>query len=130
MTRGFSLLEVLIAAVLFIVCVTGVVSTWSSVAGLADTQVRRGEGITLAEDVLDDLRLCFRGSDDLRVGHHTRFFTRDRAAALVEDPRGYRVDWDVVAILDQSFKRIDLVVSWRGSDGRPHDFSFATYRPG
>ena len=127
--RGFSLLEVLIAAVLFIIVVTAVVSTWSTVVGLADVQVRRGEAVTLAEDVLDDLRVRFRASDDLRVGHHELFFSKARAPITVPEPNGYVVAWDVVTIPDQSFRRIDLVVSWRGVDGRQHSLPFATYRP-
>lgn len=127
--RGFSLIEVLIAGVIFVVSVTAVVSSWRAIQGLADTQLRRGDAISLAEDVLDDLRLCFRGADDLAVGDHTRFFAKDRAPRAAADPRGYTVTWTVTQIPQQTFKRVDLTIRWTGSDGRPHALPFVTYRP-
>ena len=126
--RAFSLLEVFIAGVLFVVAVTGVVSSWRTVSSLAETQVRRGEALTLAEDTLDDLRLCFRGSADLAVGDHERFFDRDRNRVGAVDARGYQVSWTVTQIPSQTFKRVDLVVQWTGVDGRPHALPFVTYR--
>lgn len=129
MKRGFSLIEVMIAGVIFIVSVTAVVSSWRAIQGLADTQLRRGDAITLAEDVLDDLRLCFRGADDLSVGDHQRFFTKERGRVNAAVPRGYTVSWTVTQIPQQTFKRVDLTVRWTGSDGRPHALPFVTYRP-
>lgn len=126
--RGFSLIEVVIAAVLFVVAVTGVVSSWRTVTGLTDTQLRSGDALTLGEDTLDDLRLSFRGSSDLAVGPHQRFFTRAKVRTAAAVPRGFIVDWTVTAIAGQSFKRIDLVVRWTGVDGRPHALPFVTYR--
>lgn len=126
---GFSLIEVMIAGVIFVVSVTGVVSCWRSIQGLADTQLRRGDAISLAEDTLDDLRLCFRGADDLAVGDHQRFFTKDRAPVGAAAARGYAVQWTVTQITAQTFKRVDLAVRWTGSDGRAHTLPFVTYRP-
>ena len=127
--RAFSLLEAMIAGSLFLLTVAGAVSTWRTVTALQDTQTRRGLGINLADDVLDDLRLRFRDADDLAVGQHQRCFRRDRVATACPEAAGYTVRWDVTAIPQQTFKRIDLVVKWRGVDGADHALPFVTYRP-
>jgi Tfp pilus assembly protein PilV len=126
--RGFSLLEVLIAGVMFVVVVAGVVSTWSTVTGLQGMQQRRTAAIILAEDVLDDLRLRFRGADDLAIGLHERCFTVDRVPAACPQPAGYTVRWDVLAVARRTFLQIDLVVRWTGANGVEHAVPFSTFR--
>ena len=128
--RGFSLLEVIIAGAVFIVAATGVLSSWRTVTGLNETQQRSGEALTLGEDVLDDLRLAFRDSADLSVGAHERFFDRQRAPIAAPSPRGYSVEWTVTVVPGKTFKKVDLVVRWNGSDARPHRLPFVTYRSG
>ncbi len=128
--RGFSLLEVLIAGVLFVVAATGVVSSWRTVVGLAETQQRSGEALTLGEDVLDDLRLAFRDSPDLTDGVHQRFFDRRRSPVGAANPLGFTVEWTIAVVPGQTFKRLDLAVRWNGTDARPHRLLFVTYRSG
>jgi len=128
--RGFSLLEVVIAGVLFVVAATGVVSSWRTVVVLAENQQRSGEALTLGEDVLDDLRLAFRESGDLTVGAHQRFFDRQRSPVAAVAQQGYTVEWTVAVVPSQTFKRVDLAVRWTGTDARPHRLLFVTYRSG
>ena len=128
--RGFSLLEVMIAGALFLLVVAGVVSTWRSVTGFSDTQRRRSEAVSLGEDVLDDLRLAFRSDPDLAVGNHARFYSRDRSRIAAAAGDGFEVDWQVVDFAGQTFRRVDLVVRWRGVDRRNHELPFVTFRPG
>ncbi len=126
--RGFSLVETMVAGTMFLLVVGGVVSAWRGVVALRETQHRRLAAIALGEDVLDDLRLRFRGDDDLDSGVHERCFTFDRAAAACPQPRGYTARWDVVDMPGRSFVRIDLLVRWTGGDGLAHAVPFVTYR--
>jgi Tfp pilus assembly protein PilV len=126
--RGFSLLEVLVAGVMFVVVVAGVVATWSTVTGLQGMQQRRTAAIILAEDVLDDLRLRFRGADDLAIGVHERCFTVDRVPAACPQSAGFTVRWDVLAVAQRTFLQIDLVVRWTGANGVEHAVPFSTFR--
>lgn len=77
-TRAFSLLEVMFAAALFLLVVTGVVSTWRTVTGFSDTQRRRSEAVSLGEDVLDDLRLAFRSDPELAAATRCPSSSRSR----------------------------------------------------
>ena len=126
--RGFSLLEVLIAGIIFVVVVAGVVATWSTVTALQGMQQRRTAAIIVAEDVLDDLRLRFRGDDDLAIGVHERCFTGDRVPAACPQPAGYSVRWDVLAVAQRTFLQVDLVVRWTGTNGVEHAVPFSTFR--
>jgi hypothetical protein len=120
----------MVAGVLFLIAVSGVVSAWRTVSGLHETQERRADAIHLAEDVLDDLRMRFRGDAALSVGRHDQCFRRDRAVATCPSARGYTVTWDVSTLPDQNFLQVDLVVSWTGLDGVEHRLPFVTFRPG
>jgi len=128
--RGFSLLEVMIAASLFLLVVSGVVTTWKTTTGFSDTQRRRSDAVSLGEDVLDDLRLAFRGDPELTLGSHIRFYARDRGRLAAAADDGYEVEWRVVDFTQQTFRRVELVVRWRGVDQRKHELSFVTFRPG
>lgn len=127
--RAFTLLEVLVAGALFLVGTAAVLGGWRSILVSMDQQRRSTEAVALADDVLDDLRLRPRDHADLDVGAHSRFFTRLRkpSAAAVAD--GYRVDWTVHGSNGQTFRRIDVVVRWRGTDRREHALPFPTFRP-
>ncbi len=128
--RAFSLLEAMISSVLFLIAVAGVVGTWRTVSALHETQERRADAIHLADDVLDDLRMRFRGDATLLVGHHELCFGRDRASTTCPAARGYTVGWDVTTVPDQSFLQVDLAVAWTGRDGVEHRLAFVTFRPG
>jgi Tfp pilus assembly protein PilV len=128
--RAFSLLEAMISGALFLIAVAGVVGAWRMVSGLHETQLRRADAIQLADDVLDDLRMRFRGDAALAVGRHERCFARNRALTTCPAPRGYTVGWDVATLPGQTFLQVDLAVSWTGLDGVEHRLSFVTLRPG
>lgn len=129
-SRGFSLLEVLIAGAMFAVGTTGVLSSWSTINGIVDTQRRSADAIIVAEDVLDELRLQQRTGPDLTIDGHQRFFTKDREGAVSPTIDGYIVEWQVAQVGTFSYRKVDLTVRWRGVDRREHRLAFLTFRPG
>lgn len=128
MRRGFSLLEVVVAASLFLVGVAGILTSYSTITNLAETQRLQVDALSVAEDVLDELRLQGRGGDDIAVGDHDRFFDRDRQ--VVAAGGLFHVHWTVRQDPDFSFRRVDLDVSWTGSNGVVHRVPFVTFRAG
>jgi type II secretory pathway pseudopilin PulG len=127
---GFSLLEVLVAGAMFAVGTTGVLSAWSSINGIVDTQRRSADAIIVAEDVLDELRLQQRTGPGLTIDGHQRFFTRDRENAASPTIDGYIVEWEVAQVGAFSYRKVDLTVRWNGVDRRQHRLAFLTFRPG
>ena len=126
--HGFTLIEVLVAGAIFVIGTAAVLSSWRSVLVSIEQQRRSADAVAVAEDVLDDLRLRLRDSADLTPGNHTRFFDDDRRDVAVEDAGGYRVDWTVHDSNGETFRRIEVVVGWHGSDQRSHVISFVTFR--
>ena len=129
-SRGFSLLEVLIAGAMFAVGTTGVLSAWSTINGIVDTQRRSADAIIVAEDVLDELRLQQRTGPGLTIDAHQRFFTKDRQDIASPTIDGYIVEWQVAQVGAFSYRKVDLAVRWRGVDRREHRLAFLTFRPG
>lgn len=131
MRRGFSLLEVFVAGAMFLFGTAGVLASWSTLSGTIETQRRAVDATTLAEDVLDELRLAQRGSELVAVGNHERFFDRSRQPVGSAVVGGFVVSW-IVTPVDEAFtfRRVDLEVAWRGLDGRQHTIEFLTFRAG
>lgn len=127
-TRGFSLLEVLVAGSLFLVGMAGVLTSFNTISGLAEAQQRQVDAVAVAEDVLDELRLQGRGGQLLTVGGHERHFDRDRR--VVGSDGTYVVRWQVEQVGTHSFRRVDLNVRYRTTNGLEHTISFVTFRPG
>ncbi len=127
---GFSLLEVLVAGAMFAIGTAGVLSAWSTLNGIVDTQRRTADAVIVAEDVLDALRLQQRSGPDLAIDTHQRFFTQDRQPTLSPTSDGFVVEWQVAQVRTFSFRQVDLTVRWRGLDRREHRLTFLTFRPG
>ena len=127
-SRGFTLLEAMIAGVLFIVGITGVLTAWQSIVVSMEHQRRSIDALSVAEDVLDDLRLRHRDAPELAIGTHARHFTKARAVVGAPDPLGYTVEWQVLDNGSNTFRRVELVVRWRGLDARQHSIDFYTIR--
>lgn len=127
-TRGFTLLEAIIAGALFLIGITGVLTAWQSILVSMEHQRRCVDAVSVAEDVLDDLRLRHRDAPELKIGTHERYFTKTRAPAPEADPLGYTVEWEVLDNGANTFRRVELVVRWRGLDARQHSIDFYTIR--
>ena len=123
-------MEVLVAGAMFAVGTTGVLSAWSTINGIVDTQRRSADAIIVAEDVLDELRLQQRTGPDLTIDGHQRFFTKDRGNVVSPTIDGYIVEWQVTQVGTFSYRKVDLTVRWRGVDRREHRLAFLTFRPG
>jgi len=127
--RGFTLLEVMVAGALFLIGTSAVMSAWHSVTSSMELQRRSTDALAVADDTLDDLRLRQRDAADLTVGTHVRFFDVDRSAVGSAVKDGYTVQWIVGDSSGLTFRRLDVKVSWKGFDGRPHTIAFTTFRP-
>jgi prepilin-type N-terminal cleavage/methylation domain-containing protein len=65
--RGFSLLEVLVAAALFLVTVTGVLSATSTATATYEHQRRLTQAMSVGEFVLEELLLRYTSAEELRL---------------------------------------------------------------
>lgn len=127
--RGFTLLEVMVAGALFLIGTSAVLSAWHAVTSSMELQRRSADAVAVADDTLDDLRLRQRDAADLIVGTHVRFFDVARRAVPAAVTDGYTVEWNVADSAGLTFRRLDVKVSWKGFDGRPHTVAFTTFRP-
>jgi prepilin-type N-terminal cleavage/methylation domain-containing protein len=127
--RGFTIIEVMIASVIFILSVAGATSAMRTASMQFQNQRHLTVGLQVAETVIEGLLLHFQSSDALDPGVHTSEFDGNGEASAVAVPGGYRATWTVKpADPIDALRRIDVVVTWT-LDGAPHGVSLFTYRP-
>jgi len=104
--QGFSLLEALVAAVVFIIASMGLFSSFTVQRQSLEHSGRRLQAAIFAQEVLEDLRAKVDqtnwDSGDLQIGGHTVVSADGRYTAT------YTVSEDAVT----KMRKVDLVVSW------------------
>jgi prepilin-type N-terminal cleavage/methylation domain-containing protein len=114
MARGFTLIEVLIAGAILIVGAAGLLSAWSTTTALMETNRRVVEASALARSKAEELLrvpfLSLVSSQDHQV---------DGFGNVGAGP--YEVQWLVVSSAALGGKKVNVDVTWRGKDGRPHN---------
>jgi|GEM_PF-777984 len=153
-SAGFSLIEVMVSAALFLASVTGVVSAVSTASTVYEHQRRLTQAVSVGEFKMEELLLRYSSHDDLVIAGTTNpagvlLSGTPKIACLT--PRlvpvtcptstttgttvnlgsnlgpNYLVYWFVSAAPVQGLKQIDLVVAWRESVGQ-RELRLMTYR--
>jgi type IV pilus assembly protein PilV len=113
-SKGFSLIEVLIAIVILSISLLGMASLMASATKYNASGGRLTEATTFAQDELEILRitpwtLIITNADTITVPNTERMYTRS---------------WVVVPNADNTLKTVTLTVSW--SDGVAHSVSIVS----
>lgn len=124
MSRGFSLLEVMVAGALFIVAISGMTVTLTAASSTGTLALHRDAARDIARQRIEELLAVAPTSTVLSVGAHSE--TRNLAGAV--DSGGlFTVSWNVVPHPDLPVLKIDLGVDWTEPSGN-HHVGFETMR--
>ena len=130
---GFTLLEVLIAAVLFAVGMSATLSAIDTASGLVEHEGRVTQALHIAEGNLEELLLRPRESPDLTLGAHTGRVYDARGIATTVGAVGstapiFTATW-TVAPGPLSSRAMTLTVTWTGRAVGANSISLTTNRP-
>ncbi|HEY4223419.1 MAG TPA: prepilin-type N-terminal cleavage/methylation domain-containing protein [Myxococcota bacterium] len=108
--RGFSLIEVMMASVLFLVALSGVITAFHTSQGMFGHYEKETTATHVAESLMEDLMLRQRGDAQLVPGTYSG--TYDDFASVSATGR-YTATWVVVADVPiQGLKTVTLSVTW------------------
>ena len=126
--RGFSMIEVIIAAALLAVGVAGILSAYSTATHLDNHQHRVSSALHVAEAVVEELLLLQQTDADLTAGSHgPRGFDVD--GNRVAGTGFYSVTWAVSAGPHPRARRLEVKVTWTDQLGTtPRTLSLVTHR--
>jgi Tfp pilus assembly protein PilV len=124
---GFSLIEVMISASLFLVAITGIISAVST-AGLVRTNARmHGEATELAEEQMELLLAEAQGAPALASG--VTHEERKQKDGTLDAAGPFLVRWTVAPLLSvPSVSRVAINVSWQTSTGQNRSLTMETNR--
>lgn len=124
--RGFSLIEVMISGVLFLVTLTGVLVAFHTTTALSSHFEDNTAGVHIAEGVMEELILKTRGDAELADGI-TVTKTYDTLGVPLVGGR-FTARWTVVANTPiAGMKQINLDVTWL-EETVTHKVSLMTWR--
>lgn len=123
--RAFSLIEVMVASVLFLVTLAGVISAFHTATRLFAHYEAETSALTIGESVMEDLLLRGRG-DPLLVDGSTTTFTVDEDGT--PSPGGkFTVTWTITGATPlDGLRTIDLRITW--ADGANRQIRLTTVR--
>jgi prepilin-type N-terminal cleavage/methylation domain-containing protein len=129
---GFTLLEVLIAAVLFAVGITATLSAIDTASGLVEHEGRVTQALHIAEGNIEELLLRPRESADPTPGPHTGRVYDSRGIATSPGVTGafapvYSTTWTVTTGALSS-RLVTLTVTWTGRAVGANSISLSTNR--
>lgn len=105
-TQGFSLLEALVAAVVFVIATTGLFSVFTTQRQSLDRSSRRLQAANFAKEVLEDLRAKVDQSNwdtgDMQIGNHS----------ITSADGRYTADYVVSEDATTKVRKVDLTVTW------------------
>lgn len=123
--RGFSLIEVMVASVLFLVTLAGVISSFHAATRLFAHYEAETSALAIGESVMEDLLLRGRG-DPLLVDGSTTTFTVDEDGTPSAGGR-FTVTWTVTGATPlDGLRTIDLRITW--ADGANRQVRLTTVR--
>ena len=126
--RGFTLLEVLVAATVLWIGIAGSLSGFQTVNSVYRDQRHMTQALQIAEGVAEEI-LCFTSSDAyLQAGTHPdEPWQYDANAQRVLENGRYRVQWLVTPNVPVTgIRKIEVRVAW--DDGDERDFSLSIHR--
>jgi type II secretory pathway pseudopilin PulG len=136
--RGFSLLEVLMASILFLTSLAGLLSGMQTLLNIEEHQRRLTLGSRIGQAEMERALLlapCVTpsaGTTDTCLETKAKFYSKDGSLLTAAASDGFRVDRSVAnpgtAGVPDGLRRIDIVVGWSETAGR-RDVGFSTYRP-
>ena len=122
-TKGVSLVEAFLAAFIFIVSVSAILVTLTSIRKPAVNSDRSTEAALIAQKILDDLRSKVDSRDydsgDLSLGSHP-----PREESSKDMGGGYSVRYGVFLVNSSdpnSARGVELTVDWEGTPSRPKE---------
>jgi hypothetical protein len=124
--RAFSLIEVMVSGVLFLVGVAAVFSSYATAVRILAHNHHMTRAISLAEATLEELVYTFSSSGMLTIGSHAAQRRYDEAGRL--DPAGlYEVGWDVRAFKVDEVREVEVHVRWT-EERQPRSIQLKTWR--
>ena len=128
--RGFSLLEVMVSASLFLVTVSGVVTSTNMLSNMQVHARQMTRAIHLAEFTMEELLLRFNTDPDLDPlqNPHRRDFDVNGEPCAIGDGV-YVATWNVSSVPGvATLKKVNVALSWSES-GAQKSIDLVTYRP-
>ena len=128
-SRAFTLIEVMIASVVFLIAVGGTFSALKTGARQFANQRYLTTALQIAESSTEELLLRFQSADDLDPGSHSKQFDAAGNVSATAVASGYTLTWVVTPSNPiAALRRIDVTVTWT-RDRVPHRIALFTYRP-
>ena len=127
--RGFTIIDAMIAAALFIITVTSIVRVMSVASTQLSHQKKMTQGINISEGVIEEMLLAYSDSSSvLTAGHHGPY-CYTLSGVVASCPAGiFSTSWDVVNDIPLvGMMQINVKTSWK-ERGRQHSVKFVTYR--
>ncbi len=129
--RGYSLIEVMVAAALFAVGIAAILTAFGSLSGLIEHQRRLGTAALIAQSTVQELQSRPATHADLAAGRHTPLVVdadgRVVGGTIARTDR-YRVEWTVRPDVPVTGSReVVVVVVWTEGAGQ-RSFSLVVYR--
>ncbi len=114
--RGFSLIEVIISGVLFLVALTGIIGAMSSSGAVRINARQHSEATEIAEEQMELLLAAARGAPELSpdIAHEER----RRPDGTVAADGIYQLRWTVAPLAAvPTISRVVVEVVWQGPSG-------------
>jgi prepilin-type N-terminal cleavage/methylation domain-containing protein len=116
--RGFSLLEVMISAVLLVTALAAVLQAFGSASTVAARNRHLTQAIHVCESVAEALLMREQSDDDLKDIPHVDVLHFDTVGEQVAAPGTYRVSWVVEPNTPiQNVRRITITTRWVEAGG-------------
>lgn len=117
-SRGFSLLEVMISAVLLVTALSAVLQSFGSASTVAARNRHLTQAIHVCESVAEALLLREQGDDDLKDIPHVDVLHFNEVGEQVTAPGTYRASWVVEPNTPiQNVRRITITTRWDDAGG-------------
>jgi prepilin-type N-terminal cleavage/methylation domain-containing protein len=123
-TKGFTIVEVLVASALFLVGMTAIIGTYSYVAAELMHQKRMTTAISLTEARIEDLLLRL-SSDPALNGGTTATFNQDGLPATSDVV--FTTNWTTMPTQINGIREIKVTTTWK-ERGQDKSMSFSTRR--
>lgn len=125
--RGFTLIEVMVAATFFMVSVAGMVTGISIATRQYEHQRHTTAALAILDSVMETLILKQSGDSDITAGNHSAFYDDDGIPQTTAAT--YTASWVVTGgVPIEGMREIRLTVSWQEASGM-RSITMRTVRP-